>query len=139
MKDKKGMSSQMMGVVIGFIIAAAILAISFYFIRGGARTGQQVLELSPKIDALCIAATKTKSLTYEIKDMDNDNRDDQTCDWCVCQTGCDNDDDDKDGDKLPDKCDAAPDDIKVVKFNEQNCAESNLVNLAGDKKQCRPS
>jgi hypothetical protein len=135
----KNAQSPMMWIVIGFIIAAAILAISFYFIRGGARTGQQVLELSPKADALCITATKTKSFTYEIKDMDNDNRDDQTCDWCVCQTGCHNDRDDKDGDKLPDKCDDDSDDIKIIKFNEQNCAEANLINLAGDQKQCRPS
>ena len=89
--------------------------------------------LSPGADELC----RIRSLTGGITDIDNDKRDD-SCDWCVCEQGkgCSNIADDKDGDKLPDKCDADPDDSSIVAFNEDNCGEDNL-NVK--KTQCRPS
>ncbi|MBW2981372.1 hypothetical protein KY343_00700 [Candidatus Woesearchaeota archaeon] len=138
MKGKKGevSTSTMIYLAIGLVVLVGVLV---FWLRGGTTFQRTTTELSPTQDSACIASTKTRAFTYEIKDIDGDNRDDQTCDWCVCDSGCNNDNDDKDGDKLPDKCDSKPDVISVVKFDENNCPEGNLVNLGDNKKQCRPS
>jgi hypothetical protein len=141
MKGKKGLSA--LGNV-GAAVLVLVILVSILYIWGkyGIGTGKkigEVGEIGTKQDTLCISSTRAKALTYRIRDIDNDDRDDQTCDWCVCESGCNNDDDDRDGDKLPDRCDAEPDNINVVRFNENNCPEGNLVNLAGENKQCRPS
>jgi len=138
MINKKA-ASQTMWIVVSFVIVAAILAISFYFIGKGAKTGQQVFELSPQKDELCVTKTNQVKLTGEIRDIDGDGRADNICDVCVCATGCHNTNNDNDGDKLPIACDENDDSKKEASFPNSKCPEANLIEL-GDVwgMQCRP-
>jgi len=135
MKNKKAMT---MYQVVLMVAALALLGVLLYVTLISGRQAKTIAELSPRADSTCYAERLKIAPGVQMRDIDNDKRPD-TCDWCVCETGCHNDNDDKDGDKLPAKCDKnddPKDGDEVVEFNEQNCDEDHM-NIA--KTQCFPS
>jgi hypothetical protein len=139
--DEKGL-----GLIMALIIAAVVIGLVF-----GIPLLQSILAAKPLTKAATLKQDDRCLIESQFRvdkiDIDKDGRDDR-CDACVCERGCHNENDDKDGDRLPDKCDNdplnVPEDGKAPEFNKQNCPADKLKIISGSEKektavkQCRP-
>ena len=132
-------ASQSIALLIAFIIALVVLVIFSHQTLEAGEKGRVISSLGPTEDALCKAISVSLIKDPAIDDIDGDGRHDYICDHCVCLTGCHNDDDDKDNDKLPRMCDADDNDPSNLNFHPVNCPPEKLKEI-GPKKivQCRP-
>lgn len=124
-------------VIIILIILAALMVFVFVWIFPRITgSSEKITAGAPNADEICLQATQIKaSLGKSVVDTDKDGRDD-SCDWCVCADGCNNDKDDKDGDKLPAACDKNDDPAKggmgVQQFDTTKCSNKfeNLFKIS---------
>ena len=132
-------SSQTISLIIAFIIALVVLVIFTHQSIQAGEKGNVISSLGPAEDALCKARSVSMIRDPSIDDIDGDGRHDYLCDQCVCRIGCHNDNDDKDGDKLPYKCDADDNDKLNINFNNATCPPEKIKEIGATKlKQCRP-
>lgn len=126
------------------IVLALLTAGVVYYgiIRPIPNLGSSVLGSVPGQDERCLKLSELKDgRGSKFPDIDLDGRDD-SCDLCVCADRCNNDNDDRDGDKLPDICDKNPNvalsgKASIREFSEM-CQSDNLIEKDGDYR-CFPS
>lgn len=124
--NKKAQGLSISTLIIFALAALVLVLIGMWLVKSFGGGGAAIESLGVTADSNC----KAKSpLEEPWIDIDEDKRHDRLCDNCVCKTGCHNDNDDSDFDKLPDICDSVDNDKTKHEFDKTTCPQDKLTYL----------